>query len=407
MRKCLAFATVAVVVAQPSRAECEDLDAPDPFAVAKETPQGPYYETEYFSLQLGGGFLTDYATYDRDDDLEDQMNLFPESGIRDLRGLGSGHIYKKWLNWTIGYMYDAGKNDWRFRQTGLIIHFANGSLFLGRTKEGFSTNKMTVGYYGWMNERAAANDAFLPILNDGVRWTQNVLGGHLTYNVGAYTDVVGDVESYNKNDWVFAGRLVWLPLSPDSGRTLHLAAEVRYAGANDGVLLYRSKPESFFAQSQAVDTGMFEADRSTIVGAEAYYLEGPWAFGGEYFVNLVNADAVGDPYFHGGEMFASYMITGESHPYIAKTSVFGNVKPKRSFFDGGWGAWEVAARLSYVDLDDDGVAGGKFTRITPIVNWYLNPMLRFEAAYGYGVLDRQGMEGGIHFFQTRVQISIK
>jgi phosphate-selective porin OprO/OprP len=38
------------------------------------------------------------------------------------------------------------------------------------------------------------------------------------------------------------------------------------------------------------------------------------------------------------------------------------------------------------------------------VNWYLSEMLRLEAAYGYGILDRFGLRGGMQFFQMRLQV---
>ena len=52
-----------------------------------------------------------------------------------------------------------------------------GRLFIGRTKEGISMNKIMVGYQGWTMERATANDAFVPILADGVKWMGNSPGG--------------------------------------------------------------------------------------------------------------------------------------------------------------------------------------------------------------------------------------
>jgi phosphate-selective porin OprO/OprP len=37
-----------------------------------------------------------------------------------------------------------------------------GHLFVGRTKEGFSLNKVMVGYAGWTMERATTSDATIP-----------------------------------------------------------------------------------------------------------------------------------------------------------------------------------------------------------------------------------------------------
>lgn len=50
--------------------------------------------------------------------------------------------------------------------------------------------------------------------------------------------------------------------------------------------------------------------------------------------------------------------------------------------------------------------GGTFWRITPMVNWHLSDNVRFELAYGYGVLDRFGVRCGLQVFQTRLKLSL-
>ena len=75
-------------------------------------------------------------------------------------------------------------------------------------------------------------------------------------------------------------------------------------------------------------------------------------------------------------------------------------------FSGGRGAWELVLRFSYSDLDDQAIQGGTFWRITPMVNWHLTDNIRLEFSYGYGVLDRFGIQGGTHFFGTRFQFQL-
>ena len=75
-------------------------------------------------------------------------------------------------------------------------------------------------------------------------------------------------------------------------------------------------------------------------------------------------------------------------------------------FKGGPGAWEVILRVTNIDLDGGTLTGGKFWRLTPMVNWYLSENVRLELAYGYGVLDRFNMKGATQFFQTRIQLSL-
>lgn len=380
-------------------------------AEAPQTPPNAWNEFEwsFMTLRVGGGFLYDYAAYAQDSASKEQMGLSPASGVRDFRVLLKGKIKAvPGLTYTLGYMYDGPTKEWRFRQTGLMydVPALYGDIFVGRSKEGFSTNKLMVGYQGWTNERATINDALIPILADGVKWTGRIPSGKLVYNVGVFFDQFSETESFNKNDKTATARAVWLPFTGTDKGVLHLALQGRYGQSNNGQLQYRSKPESFLAQSYAIDTGKFPASHANTLGVEAYYSPGPLTLGMEYYFNQVSSEQTNNPLFHGGEVFAAYLLTGESHPYNTRGAYFEAVSPARSVFEGGPGAVEVVLRYSYSDFDSGTIQGGKFWRITPMVNWYLSKQVRLEFVYGYGQLDRFGLTGGTQFFQTRLQLQL-
>ena len=69
-------------------------------------------------------------------------------------------------------MYDGPTDELLVRETGIMVAVPElwGHLFVGRTKEGFSLNKVMVGYAGWTMERSTINDATIPILADGIKW---------------------------------------------------------------------------------------------------------------------------------------------------------------------------------------------------------------------------------------------
>lgn len=364
------------------------------------------YEGPYFTLRVGAGLLYDYASYSQDEDSKEQLTLNPSGVLRDFRFLFKGRLkFSPRLTYTVGYMYDAAADSWRFRQTGLMFDVPEllGNVFIGRTKEGFSTNKLMVGYDGWTVERSAANDSFLPILADGVKWMGSTPGGKLAYSLGWFNDTRSENESFNKSDNQFASRAVWLPFARTDKPLLHLALEWRYGESDDGQFRFRSKPESFPAQQYAVDTGLFPAHHSNMVGFEAYHRRGPLILGTEYYLNYVRSEERQNPFFHGGDIFAAYLLTGETRPYNEKGGFFKSIQPARSVFDGGPGAWELVLRYSYTDLNSGPIAGGRFQRLSPTVNWHMSNMVRLEFAYGYGLLDRFGVEGGTQFFQTRIQ----
>ena len=188
---------------------------------------------------------------------------------------------------------------------------------------------------------------------------------------------------------------------------MHIAANLRLGHPEDDTIHLKSRAESnpapFF-----IDTGKFPSDQSTAFGGEVYYRSGPLELGSEYYWYTYNSPSKGDPVFHGGELMASYFFNGGSRPYTTSGgNIYGYVPAKKSVFKGGWGLWEAVLRYSTFDLTDGVVKGGRFWRITPMVNWYLADFLRFELGYGYGKLDRFNMKGATNFFQTRIQFIIK
>jgi len=263
-----------------------------------------------------------------------------------------------------------------------------------------------VGYNGFTNERSTMNDALIPILADGIKWTGRIPSGKFVYSAGFFGDSLSEPEGYNRHDNLFTGRAVWLPFADSSGQLLHIAVQARHARSDEGELLLRSKPESGQAQSFAIDTGRFAADYSNSVGFETYYRRGPFIAGTEYFLSAVTAPTYNNPFFHGGEAIVAYIVTGETRPYNARGTYFERVTPARPVFKGGPGAWELVTRFSYSDLDSGPIQGGTFWRLTPMLNWHLSGNARFEVVYGYSSLVRFGVTGKTHYFQSRIQLQL-
>jgi len=140
-----------------------------------------------------------------------------------------------------------------------------------------------------------------------------------------------------------------------------------------------------------------------MAGYEAYYRKGPLLLGSEYWWVGTTAPSVGSPTIHGGDFVVAWCVTGEARAYNTIQGAFREVIPKRPLFSGGYGAVELVARFSDIDLDSELVHGGKFKRFTPMVSWYLTDYLRLFAVYGVGRLDRFNLKGTTQFFQTRLQ----
>lgn len=364
------------------------------------------FDWGFTTFNYGGGVLVDFVSYAQDDASKEQLdNLTPEFKLRDARVLFGGRFKtKRPITWQAGLMYDGPNHEWLVRQTGIMIAVPElwGHLFVGRAKEGVSLNKVMTGYDGWTLERFTFSDA-IPLLADGVKWLGYLPNRHFLWNVGWFTDVLSEGQSFSSYDNQFTVRAAWVPMVSDSsGTLLHIGMNFRRGKLNEGQFQLRSRPEAFPAP-YFLDTGKFPAKDARMGGPEIYYRPGNWLFGGEYYWEEVDAPA-SNPIFHGGDAFVSWLITGETRPYNTVGGYFKSIAPTRTILQRGPGAWEALLRFSYSDLNDDFVQGGTLWRLTPMVNWYFTDVTRLELAYGYGKLDRFETSGVTQFFQARLQV---
>jgi phosphate-selective porin OprO/OprP len=364
------------------------------------------FEGPLFTLRASAGIIVDAGTFAQDEASREQFpDLDPGAQVRDFRVMFNGRIKtERAITWCAGLMYDAANDRWLVRQTGFMVAVPElkGHVFIGRSKEGISLNMAMVGYAGWTMERSPAVVATVPLLADGIKWMGYVPSRNLLFNFGWYTDVLSEGQSFSSYDHQFVGRVGWVPILDDKGTLLHVAVAGRYGLVNDRTLRLRSRPELNLAP-YFVNTESFAAEDTRMVQGEVYYRPGSWVFGMEYFLQGVDALELPDPVFHGGDAVVSWLITGETRKYNTAGGYFLAVSPERTVFDGGGGAWEAVLRMTYVDLDDGPIEGGRFWRFTPMVNWYLSDHLRLELSYGLGQLDRFELLGTTQFFQTRLQ----
>ena len=367
------------------------------------------YEGKRATFRFGAGFLYEYAAYSQDENSKAQFALFPTEKVRDARFLLKGRLkFKRSMSWSTGIMWDVPTRKFLFRETGVMIDVPEiwGHIFVGRTKEGFSLNKVMVGYAGWTMERATISDATIPILADGIKWLGYLPQKRLLWNLGFYGDRFSEGQTFSSYARQVAGRIAWVPMeSEERGRVLHLGLNLRYGRPDDGKLQLRSRPEAFPAP-YFVDTGSFAVDNTKMAAIEAYYRPGPLLVGSEYFFQKADAPASGNPVFHGGDAVVTWLATGETRVYNTRGGFFNQVSPLRPVFQGGPGAWEFVTRFSYIDLDSAALHGGRFWRFTPMVNWHLSDNARLELTYGYGSLDRFGLAGKTQFFQSRLQLQL-
>ena len=365
------------------------------------------------TFKLGAGFLYEYAAFSQDKNSKAQMDslgtpLKNQFKVRDFRVLFSGQFKsKREISWRAGIMYDGASDSWLVRETGIMVGVPEiqSYFFIGRTKEGFSMNKVMNGYAGWAFERQMAIDV-IPILADGLKWLGYLPKQRVFWNLGVYTDWLSKGQSFSTYQNQVDARVGWNPVfSPVQNKMLHVGFNYRYGKVAGDQIQLRSRPEANPAP-YFITTGNFTTTHSNHVGYEIYYQSGRWLMGSEFYWHKFTSPVANNPLFKGGEFMVSYIFSGQSRKYITSTSIFGFVPVKNSVFKGGLGEFEGLLRFTTYDLNGGNIQGGKFWRITPMLNWYLSPELRFELGYGYGILDRFGIKGATQFFQSRIQLTI-
>ena len=172
-------------------------------------------------------------------------------------------------------------------------------------------------------------------------------------------------------------------------------------------LRFRDRPEVRLDSVRLIDTGPLDAAHANAYGVEFGANYKNFYVQGENFWFDVDrrGTALEDPSFGGFYLMGSWMITGESRRYNATTGSFQNPRPKSPFaHDGGWGAFEVAARFSQTDLNfDEGavgtapvasaVRGGEQDVMSLGLNWYLNSNIKLLFNYLMIDVDRLNPAG--------------
>lgn len=353
-----------------------------------------------FSMKLRGRLLVDAGWVSDSDGFEDTR----ATEFRAARLGIEGRVWK-----SVGYKLEidfAGNNatitDATISLKGPL------DIKIGQFKLVPSLEEATSSRYITFMERASFTDAF----GFGRQIGIGISKGGKTWSAQAAI-FRGTVASSAKDEGVtLAGRLTYGPRVGDI--QAHFGGSFRYrdAGRDQANFGYSQRPHNHLA-AKYIDTSAI-ARSDTYWGLEAAAVAGSISFQAEYGwlgANLTNSTG-SDPVFTGGYASLSWFITGETRTYKAGKGAFGRVKVARPVFDGGKGAWQVAARFDRIDLSDGTIRGGVQDSYILGVNWYLNDYARLMANYSHskitdsfvGFLATSNGDDKIDTFGLRAQI---
>ena len=349
-----------------------------------------------FKFRLGGRLHVD-GTYHLGDtpgdlppdppDRPESQSLDPTDGaeIRRARLAAWATVYQDW-NWV-------GEVDFADNETTVkdffvsYTGFENTTIAVGNQKQPYSLSiEMSSNDIPFV-ERSIDNGQNEGYVDRAIGVRVDTNGDHWFVAAGVYGDGADPQKVAGDEGWGLAARAIFAPIIEER-EVLHLGFRTAFRRPKQEDKTFRIRDETtHMSNYRVVDTGtQGDADSAVLYGPEAAIAVGPlWVFG-EYSRANIRRNGFDTATFESGHIAAAWMLTGESRAttYAIKSGEFKGINPFHDFSlkKGGAGAWELAVRYAYANLNAGGatnpgaILGGKEHTLSTALNWYVNPNVR-------------------------------
>ncbi len=402
-----------------------ELDQEAAEAKAKETPRLTIGENGFsfasadtnFSIQLKGVLQVDTRTFFQDAGTAGNDGIllrrarpilqgtvfrdFDFLFVPDFGGSGAPQIFDAYLN----YRYSPELQ-----------------LMAGKFKTPAGLEQLQSDRDILFNERALLTD-LTPNRDVGFELHGDLLKGTISYAAGIFNGV-GDGRNSSNVDFednkAFAGRLLFQPFKstashPLKGLGLGVAGSfesmqrTNVTGLPNNTSGSLSTPgyltvgqQQFFAYNPTNRSVVADGEHWRLSPQGTYYY-GPFGLLGEYVLSdqRVGLGGAGPRQstrlqHSAWQIAASWVLTGEDATYVS-------IVPRHAFNpgQGGWGAWQLVARYSQLDIDpasfplfsNPATSASAAHEWSVGLNWYLNLNLKLSSSYSRTVFSGGGGTG--------------
>ena len=291
--------------------------------------------------------------------------LSDDSGVAIRRfRLGLAGSVRFWESWNYKLELDLTDSESTLSDAYLAYRTQRfGTIRIGNQKVAQTLSGQTSSVSIPFMERPLPVLAFTLQRRLGIGWNTHLrkLGVNITV---FYKDPNENIGSLG-----YAARFYFNPVR-FRGDVVHIGASFMHLDLeNDG--RFRARPESNKTNIRLVDTGV----RTNVKSANAFGLElagalGPLTIRSELYSAGWSREFQEDTRFNGWYIDGSWFLTGE-------TANYRDGKFIRPVIKGARGAWEIALRLSSVNLNDKDVQGGTENNFSMGLNWYSRTHWRF------------------------------
>ncbi len=243
--------------------------------------------------------------------------------------------------------------------------------------------------------------------------------------------VAGTAQTYG-DQLGFTGRVAGTPIH-GSDYLVHLGVNGSYVQSppntvgpatngstalNARVIAFSNTQELRIDGTKLINTGNIDAAHASTVGAEFAAQKQNFLLQAEYqHFHVQRDDGFSSPDFNGYYVSGTWVLTGERRAYNPQSGAFDAVPVAHPFSlkQGTFGAWELAARYSDINLNyhagdagvaqlADGIRGGEEKNYTVGINWYPNTVVRFIFDYAHVDIDRLSPNASV--YQTPIGAQI-
>jgi phosphate-selective porin OprO/OprP len=393
--------------------------------------------SEYPTVTVNGAFQADVGWFHQDDVSLQQFGRIQDGAdFRRFRISAKGSVTE-----TVNYLtqVDFGSfgrptfTDVWVEQTRVPLL---GNVRIGQWKHPFSLEVVSSYRYTTFMERSLLFQPLTPFRHIGVGFYDSAEDLSGTWAASVFRSGQDQFGGSLSTDggWGTAERLTWLPAWEDDGRSyLHLGVGHFFNSPPHDRVNFRTIPEFFIGANANglvgtsgqpvpgghdgtpffVETGNLDVTGYNVLGTELLWVLGPLSVQSEGMVCFVDqGQARPSAVLAGAYAQVGWFLTGEHRPYDRKSGAIDRVVPDRNFWfcrgcgsAAGWGAWELAARWSWLDLDDNNIRGGEITDATVGVNWFWNPYTKIVFNYIRGMPEGRGFpRSSTDMFGLRAQI---
>ncbi len=386
--------------------------------------RGLRLETEGKSLDVHVGFefqgdLIWYSDMDAEVEAAAGAKWLTTGILRRSRLYVEGFVLRYWyfrarFNWNL--ITEPSFQDLFVEYTGFRDRLSKWLpvIRLGQVKEPMTLDWMTGANWTTFAERAMVTSALAPDRSAGIRIHGAFFDRRMTYQAGFFAPNIQTLGDYRKGSGeAVTFRLTGLPWAPKDSpcRYVHLgfSGSIRW---NVDELRLAALPGSAGGPN-IVDTREFFASRAEVWAGEFIYSRDRLSLQAEAVWNRVKYPRGDDGHYWGWYTQASYFLTKPCRAYRRYMAAFGRVQPEGELFckaRRGPGAWEVAGRFSYLDLDDAPQKGGTAWTATLGLNWYARDNIRVTANVVYtsvaGAYGDAGADGTMTTLLLRFQYNL-